>query len=176
MADDDWRVTISPVNPAQAGELREHLSAQQVEEDVHRTLRGNVAVSSGDGRIYLYADSEAAAAEAQRVAGEHLAAHGIQVSFALHRWHPVAEEWEDPAVPLPSTAQEAAAEHERLEESETAESLQTGVDQWEARAEFPSHREAAANDQYMLGDSILVAPVVSSGNCSNPGTPASTTI
>src|SRR5260221_14771246 len=42
------------------------------------------------------------------------------------------------------TEAERRAEHRRLEDAETAESLATGIAQWEARAECPSHREAVA--------------------------------
>jgi hypothetical protein len=43
---------------------------------------------------------------------------------------------------MPRTEAEVQAEHQRLEDAETAESVSTGIAQWEARAEFPSHREA----------------------------------
>jgi hypothetical protein len=62
----------------------------------------------------------------------------------VHHWHPVEEEWENPDVAMPRTEAGRQAERQRLEDAETAESLATGIAQWEARAEFPSHQEAVA--------------------------------
>lgn len=45
---------------------------------------------------------------------------------------------------MPRTEAEHEAEHQRLLADETAESLATGVAQWQARAELPSHHEAVA--------------------------------
>jgi hypothetical protein len=77
-------------------------------------------------------------------ASEVLAQRDIPADVTVHHWHPVAEEWENPDVAMPRTEAERQAEHQRLEDAETAESLATGIAQWEARAEFPSHQEAAA--------------------------------
>ena len=139
----DWRVTISLTDPGQVRRAKHAISRSQVEEDVHRRLGRAVAVGAGDSQIFLYAGTEIAAGEAERVARELLAADGIGAQFALHRWHPLAEAWEDAAVAMPRTEAEREAEHQQLLADETGESLATGVALWEARAEFPSHREAA---------------------------------
>jgi hypothetical protein len=115
-----------------------------VEEDVRRRLGRSIAVGAGDSQIFLYAGTEVAAREAEQVSREVLAQQGIEAQFALHRWHPIEEEWEDPEVALPRTEAERQAEHQRLDEAETAESVASGVSQWEARVQFPSHREAVA--------------------------------
>lgn len=140
----DWRVTISLTDPAQVDRARRSFSEQEVEEDVRRRLGRSIAVGAGDSQIFLYAGTEVAAGQAEQVAREVLAQQGIQADFALHRWHPIEEEWEDPGAVLPRTDAELQAEHQRLDDAETAESVATGVSQWEARVEFPSHREAVA--------------------------------
>jgi hypothetical protein len=140
----DWRVTISLPGPAHAERARQSLSEREVEEDVRRRLGRSVAVGAGDSQIFLYAGTEVAAREAEQVAREVLAPLGIEAEFAVHRWHPVEEEWEDPAVALPRTEAERDAEHQRLEDAETAESLATGTAEWQARVELPSHRDAVA--------------------------------
>lgn len=145
MADsNDWRVTISLPGPAHAERARQSLSQREVEEDVRRRLGRSVAVGAGDSQLFLYAGTEVAAREAEQVAREVLAQQGIEAQFAVHRWHPIEEEWEDPDVALPRTEAERDAEHQRLEEAETAESLATGTAEWQARAELPSHRDAVA--------------------------------
>lgn len=144
MDSDDWRVTISLADAAHVEPARRFFSGHAVEEDVRRRLGRHVAVGSGDSQVFLYAGTEIAAREAERVARDVLAQRGIPAEFALHHWHPVEEEWERPDLAMPRTEAERQAEHQRLEYAETAESLATGIAQWEARAEFPSHQEAVA--------------------------------
>lgn len=145
MADsNDWRVTISLADPSLLERAQESFSGHEVDQDVRRQLGRSIAVGAGDSQIFLYAGTELAARDAERVAREVLARQGIQAEFALHRWHPIEEEWETPDVAMPRTDAERQEEHERLEDAETAESLATGVAQWEARVEFPSHHEAVA--------------------------------
>jgi hypothetical protein len=140
----DWRVTISLADPEHLERARRSFSEHEVEEDVRRRLGGSIAVGAGDAQIFLYAGTENAARDAERVARDILAQQGIDAEFALHRWHPIEEEWESPDVAMPRTEAERQAEHQRLEDAETAESLATGSAQWEARVEFPSHHEAVA--------------------------------
>ena len=145
MADsNDWRVTISLTDPDQVEQARRSFSTHEADEDARRRLGRSVAVGAGDSQIFLYAGTEVAARDAERVAREMLARHGIQAEFALHRWHPIEEDWENPDVAMPQTEAERQAEHQRLEDAETAESVATGTAQWEARVEFPSHHEAVA--------------------------------
>lgn len=152
----DWRVTISLTNPAHVDRAKRSFSEHEVEEDVRRRLGRSIAVSAGDSQIFLYAGTEVAAREAERVAREVLAQQGIEADFALHRWHPIEEEWEDPEVALPRTEAELQAEHQRIDEAETAESVASGVSQWEARVEFPSHREAVALANKLRGEGRAV--------------------
>jgi hypothetical protein len=153
---DDWRVTISLVGQAQVEQAQRALSEHEVEEDVRRQLGRTIAVSAGDSQIFLYAGTEIAATEAERVARDVLAQHGIQAEFALHRWHPIEEVWESPDVAMPQTEAERQAEHQQLEESEAAESLAAGFGRWQARVEFPSHREAVAMARKLEGEGRAV--------------------
>jgi hypothetical protein len=140
----DWRVTISLADPSLLERAQQSFSGHEVDQDVRRQLGRSIAVGAGDSQIFLYAGTELAARDAERVAREVLARQGIRAEFTLHRWHPIEEEWETPDVAMPRTDAERQAEHERLEDAETAESVATGVAQWEARVEFPSHHEAVA--------------------------------
>jgi hypothetical protein len=138
---DDWRVTLSLTGPAQAAEPA---SLPAVEEDIRRQVGRNVAVGAGDTQIFLYADTEAAARNAERTALDVLAARDLQADSAVHHWHPIEEEWETPDVPLPQTEAERQAEHQRLEDTETAESKAAGMARWQVRVELHSHHEAVA--------------------------------
>ena len=98
---DDWRVTISLAGQAQAEQAQRALSQHEVEEDVRRQLGLTIAAGAGDSQIFLYAGTETAAMEAERVARDVLAQHDIQAEFAPHRWHPIEEQWESPDGTVP---------------------------------------------------------------------------
>jgi hypothetical protein len=154
--DDDWRVTISLDQADGAALLRHTFSVHEAETEVRHRLDGGVAVSGGDRQLFLYAATREAAAHAEQIAREVLAARGVQATFALHRWHPVAEEWQDPDASLPGSQAELQAERQRAEAAQTEESLAAGVALWEARAEFPTHREAVALADQLRAEGLPV--------------------
>ena len=150
-SDDDWRVTLSVSQP-QAGQEQRSASLRQAEEDIRRQVGRGIGVGAGEAQIFLYAGTEAAAAEAERIARDVLAQARLATESAVHRWHPVEERWETPDVPMPRTAAEREAEHQRLIDDETAESLASGEAQWEVRVELGSHRQAVALARTLEGE------------------------
>ena len=152
----DWRVTISLTGQTHVEQARQSFSEQEVEEDVRQRLGRNIVVGAGDSQIFLYAGTELAATEAERTAREVLSQLGIEAEFAVHRWHPEEEEWQSPDVAMPQTEAERQAEHQRLEEAETADSLTAGSALWQARAELESHRDAVALAHKLQGEGYPV--------------------
>lgn len=142
MADDDWRVTVTLHDEAHVGRVLESVREHEVEDGVRRQLGRRVAVSAEGPSIFLYAGTENAAREADRVVRQLTAQRGVSADFAIDRWHPLEEEWENADVPMPETADQRAAEHQRLEQDETKQSLATGYAQWEVRVELPSRHAA----------------------------------
>jgi hypothetical protein len=138
----DWRVTVTLHDQAHVGRALESLHEHEVEDDARRRLGHRVAVSAEDDRIFLYAGTENAAREADQVARELTKQHGLSADFALDRWHPIEEEWEEASAAMPQTDEQREAEHERLEEDETRESDEYGYPQWEVRVEMPSRHAA----------------------------------
>jgi len=116
----------------------------KVADEGRRRLGYTIAVGADGTQVFLYAGTEAAAREAERIARDALAHHHLQAGYALHRWHPAEERWEYPDLAMPRTEAERQAEHQRLLDDETAESLAAGAAQWHARAQFPSLHEAVA--------------------------------
>ena len=135
---DDWRVTIS-VSQAQPS-----FFPRQAAEEIRRQVGRDIGVGAGEAQIFLYAGTETAAGEAERIASDVLAQHGLAAESAVHRWHPIEEQWENPDVPMPQSKAEREAEHQRLVDTETTEALATGKAQWEVRVELHSHRQAVA--------------------------------
>jgi hypothetical protein len=141
---EDWRVTVGLDEEGHSDRLLAALHARDVEGDARKQLGDRVAVSGDDNQLFLYADTERAAHQAEQIVGQLLAAHKIKGTFKLDRWHHEEEEWEEASVPLPSTAAEKRAEHERLEQQEVADARATGLAQWEVRIELDSHHDAVA--------------------------------
>jgi len=152
---DDWRVTIS-VSHARAGQAQQSLSLRQVEEDIRGQVGRGIAVGAGEAQIFLYADTETAAGDAERIARDVLAGAGMTAETAVHRWHPIEERWETPDVPIPQTKAEREAEHQRLVDEEAADAQATGLDQWDVRADLGSHRQAVALARKLEGEGRAV--------------------
>jgi hypothetical protein len=142
VADEDWRVTVTFPDEDHVQQAVQSVREHDVEQDVRDRLGGRVAVSADGPSVFLYAATEDAAHEADRVVHEVLARRQLTAEFALDRWHPAEQEWQDISVPMPQTAQEIQAEHQRRIDDETQDSLATGEAEWEVRIDMPSHREA----------------------------------
>ena len=142
MADDDWRVTVTLHDAGHSGRAVRLLDEHTVGDDVHRRLGGRVAVSADGPRVFLYAGTEDAARAAEHVAREALDRHQLVADLALQRWNPVGEDWTDPDAPMPDDAEVRRAEHQRLIEAETKQSLEHGEPGWEVRVAMPSRHGA----------------------------------
>ncbi|HEY1919900.1 MAG TPA: hypothetical protein VGH27_30380 [Streptosporangiaceae bacterium] len=142
MADEDWRVTVTLYDEALVRGAVESVLEHRVAEDASHKLDHHVAVSSDGPCVFLYASTEAAARQAEKVVREVILHRHLTAEYQIDRWHPIEEEWEDASVPLPQTAQEQQAEHERLVEEETRESQEADQAGWEVRVEMPSRHAA----------------------------------
>ena len=109
---------------------------------MRRRLGHRVAVSADGSNVFLYAGSEDAAREADRMIREILAQRQLTATFKLDRWHPIEQEWEDAGTPLPQTAEQREAEQERRVADETEESEETGQTGYEVLIEVASRHEA----------------------------------
>lgn len=137
---DEFRIHAA-VPEGRVRELLGALEAIEPSEELSAEL-GRVAVTHDDGDIFIYADSLARARRAQAELESTMARAGVQGEVKASRWHPLEDRWEDAAVPLPASAAEAAAEHERLEEAELEESAAAGYPEWEVRVTLDTHRDA----------------------------------
>jgi hypothetical protein len=144
---EDWRVHVKLGEQRNAVALGERLEAIELERDVHDRLGGRIVVSRDDEDIFLYADTEDAAREAERVVRSLLEENGWPGEVDLRRWHPDAEEWKPAEVPLPGTEEEREAERRELMERESAESVAEGFSEWEVRVELPHRHDAVELEQ-----------------------------
>lgn len=139
MADtDEWRVEVELGEEGQGPTLGERLRAVDLDDEARKRLGERVIVTRDGRNMFLYAASEAAAREAERVVRELLEAEDLEGEVSLTRWHPDEETWKDASVPLPRTDEERAAEQERHREAEET----SGEHDWEVRVNLPSLRQA----------------------------------
>jgi hypothetical protein len=153
---EDWRVHVRLGEHKHAIEVSERLEAAELERDVAERLGERIVVSRDGPELFLYAETEAGAREAQRVMSGLLDEHGYAGQVDLRRWHPDAEEWEPIDESLPQTEEEREAEHEELIEREAEETEEEGVAQWEVRVELPSRGEAAELQRQLEAEGLPV--------------------
>lgn len=141
---DDWRITVDFDDEGDGTQLVEWLSALRFEAEESDRLGSRVVVSRDGQKVFLYADTDSDARDAEGIVSSHLSSEGVPARVALDRWHPVAQDWQDASVPLPQTEDEVQAEHERQQAREAAESREQGSAEWEVRLSFPD-RDATAD-------------------------------
>ncbi len=91
---EDWRVRITV-----DGDPQGVLQALHERESQDATL-SRIAVSSDGPNLFLYADTQAAAAAAEKALADVLAEQGRSGEPKLERWDHADEEWQDPDVHL----------------------------------------------------------------------------
>ena len=138
---EDWRVTVDFDDEGDGTQFAEWLGALELEREERDRLGDRVVVSRDGPRVFLYADTEDRARAALETVTRHLEAEPRSAATSFDRWHPVEQAWKDVSVPLPSTAEEVRAEHERLQDREAAESRERDRAAWEVRIELPDHDE-----------------------------------
>lgn len=134
---DDWRLRIDVQEPTRALRLLDRLDASELEHELSSSFHDRVIISRENSTLYCYAGAREQAERAEELARRLAAEHDWQVEFALHRWHPTAERWEDPDVPLPATDAERAAEHAELIASERGQ-----PPEFEVRVQCATRKEA----------------------------------
>jgi hypothetical protein len=138
---DDWRLQVDVNDEGRARALTERLEAEKLGEGLETEFGDRLIVSVDGPTVFVYAGERAQADRAADAIRALAAEHGWDIELQLKRWHPTAEEWEDPEQPLPESPAERAAEHAKVVEKEREETAQRGYAEFEVRVEFPSHRE-----------------------------------
>jgi hypothetical protein len=140
---DDWRLQIELEDEGHLAGLVKRLDAQELEDELGDAF-GERVILSRDGRlIFAYTETrrqaEAVAARVAALDEEHSWAARTE----LRHWHPVAERWEEPDLPLPEGDAAVAAEHAEAIAAERERLAETGEPEYEVRVELSSHGEAA---------------------------------
>ena len=157
MAHDDWRVSATFREEGGGLHLFRRLPEMHFADDVRDRLGNRLSVSREGDTVFVYADAEGPAREAERVVREELAASGREADVTIARWHPVERRWEDPSVAVPTAGAALDAEEARREAEDAADSLrQGGAPQWEVRVELPDDDAAVAMAERLAAEGVPV--------------------
>jgi hypothetical protein len=140
---DDWRLQIDLEDDGISGKVADLMRSNELENELAYDLKDAVIVSREGERIFVYAATREPLDLVQEKTAEYFDSKGWKGEFELRHWHPVADEWEDPDNPLPTSEADKEAEHEQLIATEDAETeARHGRAEFEVSVKFPTHHEA----------------------------------
>ncbi len=151
---DDWRLQVDFHEEERIRSLLERLDARELEHDLSDAFHDRVIVSRNGDRVFLYAGTREQAESAGRLVDKLAAEHGWNVDAELKHWHPTAEEWEDPDLPLPDDDAARAAEHAELIATERRETEERGYPEFEVRIDLPSRHDAMHFEERLRGEGL----------------------
>jgi hypothetical protein len=153
---EDWRVTVEVENGSGQG-LGAKLDEHEIEDETRERLGDAIAVSADGPRLFLYADTREAAEQARDLVRSILdKEQQLSATFALDRWHPLADEWRPGDEPLPDTEAEREAELDEAEAQDAADSAASGYAEWEVRIDLPGHSDAVDLAERLEGEGFPV--------------------
>jgi hypothetical protein len=153
---DEWRVEVDLDDERHGLTLGERLRSLDLDDEARRRLGDRVIVTRDGSKMFLYAETEDQAREAQRVARDLLAAEELTADTTLTRWHPDEDAWKDASAPLPQTDEERATERERREHEAESQPSPPWAYQWEVRAHLPTHRDTVELGKLLSEEGIEV--------------------
>jgi hypothetical protein len=139
---DEWRLQIDVQRERDAGSLTERLDAAELEHELSEAFHDRLIVSGDGPRVFVYAGTREQAERARDLIAKLAETHGWDLDSELTHWHPEAEQWEAPDLPLPDGDAAKLAEHEELIAAERKQLAESGEPEFEVRVDLPSHREA----------------------------------
>ncbi len=151
---DEWRLQIDVQDQGHGESLTERLDAAELEHELSLAFHDRVIVSRDGPRVFVYAGTREQAEKASELIVRLGEKHGWAVAPELRHWHPAAEEWEDPDLPLPEGDAARVAEHEELIAAERREMAERGAPEFEVRVDLPSHRDAVRFDELLRAEGV----------------------
>jgi hypothetical protein len=139
---DDWRLRIHVHDPEHAVQMGEQLAAWNLQDELEAAFHDRVAISGEGNEAFCYTATREQAERVREMISSLASEKGWQLDIELARWHPVAEEWEDPDKPLPSSETDVDAEHAELMTREREEATEQGYPDFEVRVHCRSRSSA----------------------------------
>jgi hypothetical protein len=139
---DDWRLQIDVEQASDGASLTEQLAAAELEHELDSAFHDRLIVSRQGSEAFVYAGDRAQAERARDLIERLGEKNGWTLKTELRHWHPAAEDWEDPDLPLPDDDAARLAEHEQLIAAEREQLQESGEPEFEVRVDLPSHGDA----------------------------------
>ena len=139
---EEYRVEVELEDSEHGYSTEARIRAFDLDDDARERLGSTVMVTRDESWVFLYASNEAAAREAERVMRELVASDELTANICVTRWHPLAEEWKDAAIPLPASKEEEAAEFEARDAAEAHEAEIEGEYDWHVVVHAPGRSDA----------------------------------
>lgn len=139
---DDWRLEVEPHQATYAHAVVDQLEARDLEHDLSTAFHDRIIVSRDGAHVFLFGGTREQIEGARDLVRKLAEQHDWRLDLDLKRWHPTAEEWEDPDKPLPESAAAKLAEHEEMIAAERKRVEEIGHPEFEVRIDLPSHRFA----------------------------------
>jgi hypothetical protein len=112
---DDWRVEVELTDEGHGLTVGERLRSLDLDDEARERLGGRVVVTREGSKMFLYAGSEEAVREAEKIIAELVAEDGLDAHTEVTRWDSGDHEWEEISQ---QAADHAAAERDDDEESD----------------------------------------------------------
>jgi hypothetical protein len=141
---DEWRVEVELGDEQHHLTLGERLRSLDLDDEARERLGDRVIVTRDGAQMFLYAGTEQAALEAERVARELVAAEGLSGEVGVTRWNEADEAWEDTSGD-PGPAADKREYEERWSEPD-----------WEVRIDLPGLRETHELAKRLEGEGLDV--------------------
>lgn len=151
---DDWRLQIDIHDPRHVTPLLERLDARELEHDLSNAFHDRLVVSRDGDRVFVYGGTREQVEKARDLITSLANRHGWVIGTELRHWHPTAEAWEDPDIPLPEGDVAKMAEHEALMATERRETEERGYPEFEVRVDLPSRHEAMRFAEQLRGKEL----------------------
>jgi hypothetical protein len=151
---DDWRLRVVLDDDGLAHRLGERLEAGEIEHDLEHAFHERVVVSINGPELFCYTGSREQAERAEEMIRQVAAGDNWTIETQLSHWHPVAEEWQDPDAPEPTTAAATEAEREERVEDEREDSAEQGYPEMEVRVDTGSRHEARELSHRLAAEGI----------------------
>jgi hypothetical protein len=153
---EDWRIQVDLDDDEHGYSLSERLRALDLDDEARARVGPRIVVSRDGSQLFLYAATAEQAQEAERIVRELIAEDDLTAEISTSRWHPVEQAWKDPAIPLPSTDEEMAAERARFDAEEQREAEREGSWDWHVRAELPHRSDAVELAERLRAESLVI--------------------
>ena len=153
---DEWRVEVDLDDEQHGLKLGERLRSLDLDDEARKRLGDRVIVTRDGSRMFMYAQTEAQAREAERVARELVDAEGLSADISLTRWHPDEDAWKDASIPMPETDGRARAGARAPRDDAEDEPRPPWAYQWEVRVDLPSRSDTGELASRLSGEGIEV--------------------